>query len=98
MNKISQTTNCSRTPVLCFEEAEKVFIFAMLLGVLSACARLRSYPMNLICIMTAQGNGIGIHCFGFNTKPYSLCCIMFNNNENHYFQQCAFSSGCCCEG
>ena len=49
-------------PVLCFEEAEKVFIFAMLLGVLSACARLRSYPMNLICIMTAQGNGIGIHC------------------------------------
>ena len=29
----------------------------MLLGVLSTIARLRLYPMNLICIMTAQGNG-----------------------------------------
>lgn len=30
----------------------------MLLGVLSSFARLRLYPMNLICIMTAQGNGM----------------------------------------
>jgi hypothetical protein len=37
----------------------------MLLGVLGTIARLRLHPMNLICIMTAQGNGIGIHCFGF---------------------------------
>ena len=29
----------------------------MLLGVLGTKSRLRSYPMNLICIMTAQGNG-----------------------------------------
>ena len=32
-------------------------IFAELLGVLGTKSRLRSYPMNLICIMTAQGNG-----------------------------------------
>ena len=30
----------------------------MLLGVLGFKSRLRLYPMNLICIMTAQGNGI----------------------------------------
>ena len=41
--------------------------------------------MNLICIMTAQGNGIGIHCLGFNSKPYSLGCIIFYSNENHNF-------------
>jgi hypothetical protein len=57
----------------------------MLLGVLSTIARLRLYPMNLICIMTAQGNGIGIHCLGFNSKPYSLGCIIFYSNENHNF-------------
>jgi putative effector of murein hydrolase len=39
--------------------------FVMLLGVLGTIARLRLHPMNLICIMTAQGNGIGIHCYGF---------------------------------
>ena len=30
----------------------------MLLGVLGTVARLRLYPMNLICIITAQGNGM----------------------------------------
>ncbi len=32
----------------------------MLLGVLGTIAWLRLYPMNLICIITAQGNGIVI--------------------------------------
>ena len=31
--------------------------FAVLLGVLCFFARLRLNPMNLICIITAQGNG-----------------------------------------
>ena len=74
-----------------------MIIFATLLGVLSACARLRSYPMNLICIMTAQGNGIGIHCYGFGAKPFSLGCIILYSNEDHYFQRRAFCSNRCCE-
>ena len=55
----------------------------MLLGVLGTIAWLRLHPMNLICIMTAQGNGIGIHCFGFSSKPYSLSCTKLYDNENH---------------
>ena len=37
---------------------KKIFIFAMLLGVLGTMAWLRLYPTNLICIITAQGNNM----------------------------------------
>ena len=36
----------------------------MLLGVLGIIARLRLYPMNLICIITAQGNGMVFIVYG----------------------------------
>ena len=57
----------------------------MLLGVLGTVARLRLYPMNLICIMTAQGNGMVFIVLSASEKPFPLGCIIVENNENHNF-------------
>ena len=57
----------------------------MLLGVLSTMARLRLYPMNLICIMTAQGNGMVFIVLSALIEPCSLGCVISKNNENHNF-------------
>lgn len=48
------------------------YIFAVLLGVLDLRDWLRLHPMNLICIITAQGNGMGIHCCRLWCKAVSL--------------------------
>ena len=57
----------------------------MLLGVLGTVARLRLYPMNLICIMTAQGNGMVFIVLSASDRPFPLGCIISENNENHNF-------------
>ena len=69
----------------------------MLLGVLDTYARLRLYPMNLICIITAQGNGMVfiVHRLGLGRV---LCVVQKHfNNENHPFQHRTFGGARCRE-
>ena len=66
----------------------------MLLGVLSHVTWLRLYPMNLICIITAQGNGMeSIVVVGLDRAVFSGH-NTFYDDENHDFEPTTFGSDC----